>query len=599
MHRRRRSAPADWLGVFGAAAFSLVVSLVLPAHAAEPDWLKLQTPRFGVVSQLGPESTERWAREFDRFIEAIQQLFGANDLTLPPLTIVLFENTRAFRPYLPNLQANRDEIAGFFGNQGTWSTIGLAGRSASAVTRRIVLHEAVHWLMSANEVELPVWLEEGLAEVYSTFEVDGGNGRWGMPIEDHVNYLNQVGLLPLEEFFRISRTEVHGSNRFYPQAWAVVHYLLFGDGGAHRRKLAEYLAQLRQADLETAFTTAFDSSFEDVQKELRSYVRSGRYSYSQVEFTGGVLPLETAPATPANVEVSLARLAIAGGNLELAKRHAEELIDLLPTAAVGYDVLALTAASAGDAAALGAALDRAIELDSSDATVYSLKANELLRTHTIKDASIVELLPPETARAVADLLHRSITLWPGDRGAYERLALALLNVDVATEQDDAGLALGRRVFPTAGFVLVGQAAVERARGNTTEAARLLRQSRVGPMTLPARYRAAIDGVHDYWLMDWLRGELERLTADERFADAHALLGAQLADQTLTDRPRSAIEALDAELTGFEQAHDAYLALRAGRRDEARAILERIVNDSTTTARVRRNAERWLEQWFAN
>jgi hypothetical protein len=96
MHRRRRSAPADWLGVFGAAAFSLVVSLVLPAHAAEPDWLKLQTPRFGVVSQLGPESTERWAREFDRFIEAIQQLFGANDLTLPPLTIVLFENARAF-----------------------------------------------------------------------------------------------------------------------------------------------------------------------------------------------------------------------------------------------------------------------------------------------------------------------------------------------------------------------------------------------------------------------------------------------------------------------------------------------------------------------
>lgn len=596
---RRPSAPAAALKVPRVAAFSLVLSLMLPAHAAETEWLKLQTPRFGVVSQLGPESTERWAREFDRFIDAIQQLFGANDLSLPPLTIVLFEDARAFRPYMPNLQTDRDEVAGFFGNQATWSTIGLAGRSASTVTRRVVLHEAVHWVMSANEIDLPVWVDEGLAEVYSTFEVDAGSGRWGMPIEEHVNYLSQVGLLPVDELFRISRTEVHSSDRFYPQAWALAHYLLFGDGGAHRPKLAKYLAQSRQTDMDTAFTAAFGSSYDDLQKELRAYVRNGRYSYSKVEFTAGALPLETAPATPANVEVSLARLAIAGGNLELAKQHAEKLIDLLPAAAVGYDVLALTAARSGDAAVLAAALARAIELDSSDAAVYSLQANELLRAHSIKEASIVEMIPADTARAVADLLHRSITLWPGDRSAYERLALALLNVDVVTEQDDAALALGRRTFPTDGFVLVGQAAVERERGNTTEAARLLRQSRVGPMTLPARYKPAIDGVHDYWLMEWLTGELERLTADERFADAHALLGAQLADETLNRSARSAILTLDADLAGFERAHGAYLALRDGRRDEARAILEGIANDSTATARARRNAERLLEQFFGN
>jgi hypothetical protein len=565
-------------------------------HSAEPKWVKSQTPRFGLVSQLDEDDTRKWAVEFDQFVDALHQLLNVSDLALPPLTVVLFKDPRSFAPYRNQTESGQANVSGFFANMGTWSTIGLAGRRSTVETRQVVYHEAAHWVMSASEVGLPMWFEEGLAEVFSAFEVRDGKGRWGMALQSHVDYLRAVGLQPLEDFFRVSQDEALHSNRgYYPQAWLFVHYMMFGMGGENRSKLAEFLRQLSQSDRDTAFTTAFGKSYEEMTDDLRAYLRRGSYSMATPEVRNGGEQMQIAPATALNVEASLARLAVAGSNLELAQRHANALIAAAPNAAAGYEVLAVAALKADDATALNAALDKAIELRSSDANLYSTKAIRLMNEQLRENSPLDDMIPADTARAAADLLNRSIALRALHRIAYEGLASALLNVDGVTAEDDAALAVGRRVFPTDGFVLVGQAAAQHHRGDPMAAMQSLRQAGTEPFTLPGRYRTALSGLHDQWFGDWLGTQMQSLTRAGRFGEAHTLLDAQLADAAITGRARAFAERTAASLHEFERLYTAIDAARSGLLEEARSLVTELLDDSSITSFGRREAERLLQQ----
>src|SRR5262245_43062551 len=87
---------------FGASLLFASLAYALAARvsdAAEPEWLKLQAPSFGVISQLDEKDTMAWAVEFEQFIGALHGLYGAKQVDLPPLTIVLFKSPREFAPY--------------------------------------------------------------------------------------------------------------------------------------------------------------------------------------------------------------------------------------------------------------------------------------------------------------------------------------------------------------------------------------------------------------------------------------------------------------------------------------------------------------------
>jgi hypothetical protein len=581
-----------------ALASSVLVSTCLAAvaAAAEPEWLKLQAPRFGVISQLDEDDTRKWAVEFDQFIDALHQLYSfEGELALPPLTIVLFDQPREFAPYRVQTESGQANVAGFFGNMGSWSVIGMPGRRSSIETRQVIYHEAVHWFASGSNVASPRWFEEGLAEVYSTFEVVDGKGRWGTPVQNNVDYLGAFGLLPLDEFLRMSQDEaLHGSPKYYPQAWAFVHYLVFGNSGAERGKLADFLRQEKDLGLDAAFTASFDKTYAEMTNALRGYLQRGRYGLAEIPVRdrGGEMIVE--PASPAQVEFALARVALAGRNDELARKHVDAVLAIAPKAAAGYETLALLAARADDAPALESALDQAIALGSRDSATYSMKGFQLVEKNRNADASVGDVLPADVARAAADMFGRSIVLRPRNLNAYEGLIFALLNVDDVTAQDTEALALGRRAYPTEGVVLVGQAAVERQHGNVAEAVRLLRSSRSEPFTLDREYRAMASGLHDRWLLEWVSEQLQELAPAERFDEALALLDAQLADEALTGRPRTAIASMRAELTGYQRIQAALAAGNDGRVDEARKALAALAADPEVSERTRREAQRLLE-----
>lgn len=586
---------SSWLGMAVAGGIVLGGVVAAPAVCAQEDeWLRLQAPRFGVISQLEEGSTRRWSVEFDQFIATLQAAFSIDEGALPPLTIVLFENQRAFNPYRPRNEAGEQpDVVGVFGNYGTWSVIGMVA-TAKRETRTTVYHEAVHWFLSADSTSRPTWFEEGFAETFSTFEIEDGKGRLGMASQGNLDYLQYFGMSPLDEFLRASRDDAHKRNDYYPQAWAFVHYLLFGNKGAQRGKLVELLRLQRETDLDSAFATAFGKSYGDMTNELRTYVRGGRYAIAIVDLADRSDEMTVGAASPASVEFALARLAVIGNNNDLARRHLDAALARAPNAAPIYELQAVLASRDGDDEATTAALDKAIELGSTDATAFASKGFALLEQRANTNARLDDMLDPATARTIADLFNRSIELWGRSRNAYQGLVNALANVDALTERDAASIAIGRTAFPDDGVVLVGQALIERSRGNLAEAARLVRRSRGEPFRMASQQRRAVTGLLEAWFVE-LVAEAQNGPDAERIAEIETLLDEQLADESLPDASRTRLGRMKLDFRGMLRLNDARSALESGRRADGVAILTEIANDQAGSDFARREAERLLER----
>jgi hypothetical protein len=566
------------------------------ATAAEPKWLKLQAPGFGVVSQLNEQETRRWAVEFDQFMGALHTLYDVEEGNLPPLTIVLFRQSKDFAPYRVVTASGQAQVAGFFGRTDDWSIIGMSGGGRDTATRETIYHEAVHWFASASSTPAPLWFSEGIAEVLSSFRAIEGTGRWGEALENNVGYLQYYGLLPIEELLRASQDEaLHGRDRrYYPQAWAFVHYLMFGNRGAQASKLYEFLRAQRATDLDSAFDAAFGKSYEEFTAELTRYVRNGRYSYAEVPLRDRGADMKVAPASAANVESALGRLALVSGNRDLALAHADSLIGVAPESPVGYELRAFATEAGDDPSATDAALDRAIALGSRDASVYRVKADRILTANQSSNGFIDQLLPADVARQAADLYRRAVGLRPRDTAALRGLAIALANVTAPTDADRTTVSAARVVSPTNGLLLVSQAAIEKRAAGVKPAADLLRQALAEPNTLPPGFRAHVSALRLRWLAEWVGGELGRSIESGRFDDARALITTHLADATVTGALRARLEKTDQELPYFERLHLAVEAGRAGKTEEAIALLTALVEDPDTEEQTRRAAERMLQ-----
>ena len=92
-----RLTPRRRLGVRGIFAV-LAACFAALASAGEPAWLKLEARSFRVISQLDEQETRAWAQDLDQFVGALHDLYAAEQVALPPLTLVLFRQPRDCGP---------------------------------------------------------------------------------------------------------------------------------------------------------------------------------------------------------------------------------------------------------------------------------------------------------------------------------------------------------------------------------------------------------------------------------------------------------------------------------------------------------------------
>jgi hypothetical protein len=309
---RLSGRPAARVGV------ALVSSVaLLTAAPAAADWHRVDTPNFVVVGEEGARSLSEIAARFEAFRETLTRLLGERTTATPvPTVVIVFPSDRAFTAFKPQFRGKPVALGGLFvpGQDVNYIAI-VDGGSGAAL--RMIFHEYAH-LVFANAVRsMPLWLNEGLAEYYSTFELgrDRTQATIGRPIGDHLETLKRSPRFRIEALLRID----HGSpaynegNRrsiFYAQAWALTHLILHGE--PRRTHLLEaYLGLLRDG---VPGVDAWRRTFggEDMERELVLYLKRNVFKGHRFTFPDTLAAFEPVPVplTAPDVEAFLADLLL-------------------------------------------------------------------------------------------------------------------------------------------------------------------------------------------------------------------------------------------------------------------------------------------------
>lgn len=469
---------------FPVVGLALLAALSAPLRsAAAPRWQKVSSPHFTIYTDDSVRKAREWAVNLEAFELGLQQLFPLDDRSLAPVTVVLFRNDRAFRPFkLRNRSGHADEDeAGVFMQWNGRFLIAI-NVSDEETARRIVFLNATHWYISAFLRQIPLWLETGLAEVYSTYIAYDGRITVGYPIDDCVDAFKVTPLLPLRDLMAVTLGspyyKVESNAAFFnAESWAFVHCLLQGKKGAWRSGLGHFV-RLFEAGMGPvdAFAAAFPDGIGGMEHNFDDYVNAG--SYATYVVTTDLAAIEQSvtagPASEAEVQVALAYLDLS------QQRNDEAVAYILRAAALAPNDVRVLEAQADLALARGNN-DRAIDFYRRAAAAGSRfylahywpaaqDANSLL------GGGAGEGLDAGAARTAADEFERTINLRPTFVPAYEALGGLAAVLGTGAAVGGQFLQQGAQVAPGDPWIESGLAALDTAAGRFDAAHRRLAQA---------------------------------------------------------------------------------------------------------------------------
>jgi tetratricopeptide (TPR) repeat protein len=269
----------------------LIFAYALICPAAEPKWIEVKSPNFTVISDASKKKARKVAKKLEQFRVVFSSAFPKLRTDLPsPLTVFAARNEKSLKRLIPS----------DYGKDGVMTPAGifLAGPESRFVVFRadvpgdqdyhIIYHEYTHMLMNLNFQSLPLWLSEGLAELFGYTVVSDGDSRLGQPSPESLHVLKTSPLLPLTTLMRVAHDSPYYRQRdkaaiFYAQSWALAHYLMMGERQQNLPKLNEFLLQMENGvSDEEAEVRAF-GSLAELQRNLEQYIHQFSFFYGSIK----------------------------------------------------------------------------------------------------------------------------------------------------------------------------------------------------------------------------------------------------------------------------------------------------------------------------
>jgi hypothetical protein len=139
-------------------------------------------------------------------------------------------------------------------------------------------HESTHALLHATLPEVPLWLDEGLAEYFEMTEESRPHGHPHLAL---VRWNLRLGMRRTVEDLE-DRQEVGEMGSFeYRFAWSWVHFMLHGPAAAHRT-LVEYLADIRRGDRVGPLSVRLRAAVPDLDERMERHFSNWRPTASLV-----------------------------------------------------------------------------------------------------------------------------------------------------------------------------------------------------------------------------------------------------------------------------------------------------------------------------
>ena len=435
---------------------AVAVSALLAQPAwAKDKWINLTTRNFNIVSNADERDTRELAQKLEQFRFIFSQLFNIKAADTVPVTVMVFKSDGAFTPYKPLYNGKPKNIAGYFqqGRDENVIALNIAGNELRPMA--VIFHEYTHLLTSFSVREWPAWLSEGMAELYSTFDVKKNEVTLGIPVSSHVFLLRENRLMPLGGLFSVDHkspeyNEGKKQGIFYAQSWALAHYLMFGDKSVRQPQLVKFVDLLMSGvSCDEAFREALKTDFASIEKELRRYVGNDKYNgtiytlaSTQVETEMTVRPLDDA-----EVQFYLGNLLFRTRRLDEAEAYFKKAAELDSTLARPYEGLGFLAIERKRYAEAKEYFKKAIQNGSKNHLAHYHYADALRHDGMESSIGLISSLSPDQVKTIVEELKTSIRLMPTFAYSYELLGFVRLETSENLEEGAQMLKEALRLEP--------------------------------------------------------------------------------------------------------------------------------------------------------
>jgi tetratricopeptide (TPR) repeat protein len=403
------------------------------AAAGKDEWLAVRSKNFYLIGNASDKEIRKVATRLEQFREVFRQILSKVNFNSPvPTTVIVFKDDKAYNPYKPvsaNGKVNKN-VAGYFLGGDDVNYITLAAQDDMSEVYGTIFHEYTHFLVNNNigKSKVPPWFNEGLAEYYQTFKIeDDQKATLGGLQQGHLYTLSQSRLIPFDVFFNIDNYSLHrqgdhGTNIFYAQSWALMHYLLHGNGGARSKQMYKFLDLVmngRQA--REAFAEAFQTDYATMEKELRKYIEQNRYIVTSVMFKNKLTfdtEIQTSPLTEADAQAYLGDLLYHSNRLGEAEAHLQQALSLNPNLSAAQTSLGLVKMRQKNFAEARKYLEKALQSDSNNYLAHYSYAFILTR-EAMNGGDFATSFEPESADKMRQALKKAIALNPGFAESYD------------------------------------------------------------------------------------------------------------------------------------------------------------------------------------
>jgi tetratricopeptide (TPR) repeat protein len=407
-------------------------------------WLEARSPDFTVISNAGEKEARKIADQFEQIREVFQNAFPKMRVDLgKPVIILAVKNEDSLKALLPAFWEAQGHThpAGWYQPAEEKHFVVVRTDIEGPNPYAIVYHEYAHALMNVNVRDLPLWLNEGIAEFFANSTIHDHYVEIGKIAPYHLQVLQQNKLIPIPVLLQADHSspyynENNRASLFYAESWAIVHYLQMDPEARKRNLLHNFLAAYEASG---NYVDAAQKTFGDLNKfaqKMEAYSRQASFYIGNVKTSihGDAKSYSTRVLSPAEVDSQKGELYVYTQRYKEAESSLDAAVKAEPNLAIAHEGLGILAYHERDLDTAEKEFARAVQLNSTSFLAYFFSARAKLREGGMN---------AENGPAVVADLEKAISLNPQFAPAYATLATFY---SMNTETREKALEAGRKAI---------------------------------------------------------------------------------------------------------------------------------------------------------